>query len=179
MKEEFKTWSISDVANEEGLEIVTTTDDANGYPTSLKAGLMVDDDNPEVLTKIADRYGLTVVEVFRKNGWNLWARSGNVGMPEPFDMLSFNGNNVKMWQDTERDREGLLEDYKCEVAEAEDYDSVKEINARYDEIFEALDRVGEQQVVRTEFNSFAEITPRFTMAYEDDGTIHTYALVNY
>ena len=178
MEEEKKNMSIDEMANEEGLDVITTTDSIVGYPSKLLLGALLDKDcMAKYAVWLSEAYHCRIEKVYKKAGWNVWSRAGDLRRVEPFDMIRLNSENVRLWQDTEEDRAELLEKHKQEIMEADSYEKVKEISERYNEIYDALYRAHEDSLVRTDFGKFTDIIPRYPMAYEDDGTQYGYALI--
>ena len=69
--------SLESIAYEHGLDLIETTSDASGYPRDLKYAIIGFETFDEA-QELADRYGLTVREFTRRDGWQLWVRGGRM-----------------------------------------------------------------------------------------------------
>lgn len=69
--------SLESIAYEHGLELIETTSDASGYPRNLKKAI-IGFETFEEAQELADRYGLTVREFTKRDGWQLWVRGGRM-----------------------------------------------------------------------------------------------------
>lgn len=67
---------IRDIAEAEGLRTIETTSEANGYPAHLRLAI-VGFDNIEHAKEVAKRYSMSVQDFERRDGWQLWHRTGN------------------------------------------------------------------------------------------------------
>ena len=69
--------SLESIAYEHGLDLIETTSDASGYPRDLKYAIIGFETFDEA-QELADRYGLTVQEFTKRDGWQLWVRGGRM-----------------------------------------------------------------------------------------------------
>jgi hypothetical protein len=69
-----------EIAEDNELKIDYVTSDKNGFPKNLLPAL-VNFENWEQLEKIADEYGLTPVELYKKDGWHSWVSDGEAYRP--------------------------------------------------------------------------------------------------
>lgn len=68
---------LETIAYEHGLDLIETTSDGTGYPRDLKYAVIGFETFDEA-QELADRYGLTVREFTRRDGWQLWVRGGKM-----------------------------------------------------------------------------------------------------
>jgi hypothetical protein len=68
---------LANIAYDNGLRVIETTTNYNGYPEGLKDAI-VGFDNFNQAKELAREYGLTICTFFKKDGWALWYRNGNI-----------------------------------------------------------------------------------------------------
>jgi len=71
-----ETASIEDIAYENGLEVIETTDQWNGYPSHLRKAIIGLQSFDEA-KQLAEQYGLDIEFFERRDGWQLYYRTGN------------------------------------------------------------------------------------------------------
>lgn len=86
--------SLENIAYEHGLELIETTSEASGYPRNLKKAI-IGFDTFEEAQELADRYGLTVREFTKRDGWQLWVRGGR--MWEEYSLIDVLGTCCRTW----------------------------------------------------------------------------------
>lgn len=64
-----------DLAEQLGLDIVSVTSASNGYPQNVQLAL-IGFDTFEQAEDVANANGLTIVSLYKRDGWNLWAEQG-------------------------------------------------------------------------------------------------------
>lgn len=68
---------IEQIAYEYSLDVVETTSSANGYPSQLHNAILVDDSLTwDEIEEIAKENNLEIIELHKRDGWELWARGG-------------------------------------------------------------------------------------------------------
>lgn len=88
---------LSDIAEEEMLELIETTDSNTGYPSHIEPAL-IGFDSWEQLKEVAEKYDLIICEFSRRDGWRLWFRRHSyVSTPYEIDESQF-GPNVEIWK---------------------------------------------------------------------------------
>ena len=87
-----------DLAEQFGLNIASVTSSANGYPQNIQLAL-VGFDNFEQAEEVASANGLTIVSLYKRDGWNIWTEQGEARGPielcaEDYgnDYVSFNSS---------------------------------------------------------------------------------------
>ncbi len=68
---------IYEIAQENNLQVIETTTGMNGYPQNLRNAIIGFDNFDEAKT-LATKYGLRITTFFKKDGWQLWNRTGNI-----------------------------------------------------------------------------------------------------
>lgn len=87
-----------DLAEQLGLDIVSVTSASNGYPQNVQLAL-IGFDTFEQAEDVANANDLTIVSLYKRDGWNLWADQGAACGPielcaEDYgdDYISFNSS---------------------------------------------------------------------------------------
>lgn len=69
---------LGQIAYENDLEVIQTTSESNGYPRNLRYVILIDEDwDWEDIKEIANKYNLDIIELHKREGWQLWARGRN------------------------------------------------------------------------------------------------------
>lgn len=101
--------NLEDIAYENGLELIETTSGWNGYPQGLQKAI-IGFDSFEQADELAKKNGLSIECFTKRDGWNLWYRTGNKEW-EPFERSADEyGDNA-----SEFSNEDLEEFYENEV----------------------------------------------------------------
>lgn len=77
------------IADDLNMERAEITEGMNGYPKGLRGCVLINDNKHtfDELEKIAERYGVEIVDLKRKDGWQLWQSLGTAF--EEFDYAEF------------------------------------------------------------------------------------------
>jgi hypothetical protein len=81
----------------EGLECAEITEGRNGYPSSLRGCVLLDDCGKtfEEMQQFAERYGVELVSLHRRAGWDLWECKGTAYELYDFqDFVSSHDDNI-------------------------------------------------------------------------------------
>lgn len=68
---------LEEILAEYDLQVIHTTEGKNGYPCNVKMALVGFEDFNEV-EEVAERFNLQIATFYKKDGWELWQRDGNV-----------------------------------------------------------------------------------------------------
>ena len=71
-----KQFDFEDLAYKEGLELIETTSERNGYPRCLKKAI-IGFDSMEEAREYAEQHDLSIEIFHKRDGWNVWYRTGN------------------------------------------------------------------------------------------------------
>ena len=69
-------FNIYEVAEENNLDVISTTTGKNGYPQSVKYAITGFPNFSEA-EKLAEKYGLRITTFWKKAGWQLYVRDRN------------------------------------------------------------------------------------------------------
>lgn len=137
--------SLESIAYEHGLELIETTSEASGYPRDLKKAI-IGIETFEEAQELADRYGLTVREFTKRDGWQLWVRGGR--MWEEYRLLDILGTDDTLCSRTWT-KDELNKDFMANVSdwiadcETFDYEKVLSVIERAKDIYDNLTDIGD------------------------------------
>lgn len=109
---------LETIAYEHGLDLIETTSDRNGYPRGLKCAVIGFETFGEA-QELADRYGLTVREFTKKDGWQLWVRGGLMTEMYDYEQVMREGypdGSIRIY--SHNDEEEFLSDLREELQHA-------------------------------------------------------------
>lgn len=113
------------ICDEQGLKAAEITTGMNGYPRGLRGCVLIGDTGKtfEEMEKITNLYGVEVVSLHRRDGWQLWESEGSAfGLYDFADFMSERNDNLHWWG-SYRDYADELRDY----AEIEDNQEWREL----------------------------------------------------
>lgn len=139
---------LENIAYTEGLKIVETTSDASGYPRGLGHAVVGFDTFGEA-QDVADKYGLTVMKLHKRDGWQLWyndrqaLHDGDKPTLEPEDM-----GYRTMYREVDEDL--VIEDLKAAIAELDDMECIVNLAQSRKDIIEELETLGDDEAIFTD-----------------------------
>ena len=74
--ENMKQYDFIDLAAQKGLDLIETTSERSGYPLDLKKAI-IGFASFEEANELAQEHGLSIEVFQRRDGWNVWYRTGN------------------------------------------------------------------------------------------------------
>lgn len=161
---------IEDIAYENGLVLIDTTSAMNGYPQCLKRAV-IGFDTFEEADKLAKENGLSIEIFTKRDGWNLWYRTGNKAC-EPFER-SADGDNASEFSN--EDLEGFYEnEVQPSVSDFEDFASLRSFLDNKEKIYDEIEEAEDDELVITLDGVYYDTIKKTTMEYEYD--THHYAI---
>lgn len=164
--------NLHDIADEYGLSYVETTTERSGYPSHIK-GALIDFKNFQQAEEVAQKYGLTIKEFRKNDGWQLWYRCKGE-MFEPFQRsIEDYGDNYTMWE--VGDEEEFFDVYiRGQLTQCESLENAEDILKYGKEIYEKIQDLEEGQAVITSDGRYYETISKQSMRYYYD--THHYAI---
>ena len=101
-------FNIHEVAEENNLDVISTTTGKNGYPQSVRYAITGFPNFSEA-EKLAEKYGLRITTFWKKAGWQLYVRDRNTTF-EPMrisaenygdDYMAFDSSSVESFYEDE------------------------------------------------------------------------------
>lgn len=154
---------IEDIAYENGLELIETTSAWNGYPQGLKKAI-IGFDSFEQADELAKKNGLSIEIFTKRDGWNLWYRTGNKAL-SPFERSAEEcGDDYR-----EFSNEDLEEFYENEVqpsvSDFADFASLRSFLDNKEKIYDKIEEADDDELVITLDGNYYETIKKTTMSY--------------
>lgn len=171
--------SIQDIADSaNGLEVVETTSNQNGYPEHLKKAIIGFDTFKEA-KDMADENGMSIQFFYKQSGWNLWYRPGDEADEAIQTEVEHFGDtycdNFALWgKDNLTD---LIDDFKCNI---EDKDTLEEIEAEFNQCKEIYNRIidmADDEYVLTQHMEYQSTVKKESMQTYHDGVYTAIGLI--
>lgn len=166
---------MNEIAYVCGLDVVETTTGRNGYPQNIKQAI-VGFDNWEYAESVAERYGLRITTLHKRDGWQLWECNGDTTLEPLKPDASWYGDNYQAYEgdDVQTWFEEVVKPHLDNVmnwTDLEDY--FEEAKQVYDEIMLADDT----ELVITHENSYYDTISKECMSWSHDTHHYVIALM--
>lgn len=164
-----------DLAEQLGLDIVSVTESSNGYPQNVQLAL-IGFDNFDQAEDVANANDLTIVSIYKRDGWNLWAEQGAACGPIKLGAEDYGDDYMSF--DSSWDEEDLTDDLRRAIDGIEELDDIFTIVDFYKKFKEELDDTSddEQVIARMYDADTIEIIKKEVMSWHDDANSSTTAI---
>lgn len=164
-----------DLAEQLGLDIVSVTEASNGYPQNVKLAL-IGFDNFEQAEEVARAHDLTIVSLYKRDGWKLWAEQGAACGPIKLSAEDYGCDYMSY--DSSWDEDDLADDLRGAIDGIEELDDIFTIVDFYKKLKEELDDISEdEQVIARMYDADTiEIIKKETISWHDDANSLTTAI---
>lgn len=172
------TKDLHEIAESNGLEIIETTSQANGYPSNLKYAI-IGFETFEDAEKLATEHDLEIQSFEKRDGWQLWARTGNTAY-EPFKNNSDDyGDNYSEFDGGSIDEETFLQDEVLErLSDFNNFEDLQNFINSKKEFFEEIEKAGVHQKVITYMGDYYETIDAESMYFSHDTHHYVIGLIN-
>ena len=168
--------NLTTLAKQENLELISTTDSSNGYPSNEMQAI-IGFDNYEQAEELAEKNNLSV-EVFTKcDGNDFWFRTGNKAY-EAFERESADyGEDCTTYtkEDVEKyyanEIEGMLSEF-------EDLDELSAFVDSHKAIYAALKNLKDGELLIVCNGEVCDTVQQTTMSYSNDSHMYAIGLIN-
>lgn len=161
-----------ELASQNDLDLIETTSERNGYPLNLKKAI-IGFDSMEEARIVADQNDLSVEIFHKRDGWNVWYRTGRQAY-EPFTRSAEDyGDDFSLFtaSDTDSYYENEVQDI---VADFDNFDDVEEFLKERREVYDAISNLDDKEALVTYQGRLYEKIRRISMGYYFD--THSYAI---
>ena len=168
---------INEIAYVCGLDVVETTTGRNGYPQNLKQAI-VGFDEWEYVVSVAERYGLRITTLHKRDGWQLWERNGNTTLEPLKPTEEWYGDNFKFYQgedtqsffwDEMKPVLGDIDSYEELLSFIDDKkDVIKQIERAYENEWVVLREGEHYETIEKECLSWSHDTHHYVIALMED-----------
>ena len=164
-----------DLAEQLGLDIVSVTSSANGYPQNVQLAL-IGFDNFDQAEDVANANDLTIVRLYKRDGWNLWSEQGTACGQIKLGAEDYGDDYMSF--DSSWDEEDLTDDLRRAIDGIEELDDIFTIVDFYKKFKEELDDTSddEQVIARMYDADTIEIIKKEVMSWHDDANSSTTAI---
>lgn len=158
---------IKEIAYEHGLEIIETTTGRNGYPQELKHAIIGFSTFREA-EELAERYGLKITSFFKKEGWQLWYRSGDQCF-SPFRIKSEDYGDDYRHHYCSDDRTFFEDEVKPRLENFNDLDSLERFIRDSRKLLDEIESIDDSQLVISYMGRYYETIDMESMEWCHDG----------
>lgn len=163
---------IEEIAYENHFELIDTTDSSTGYPSHLKKAI-IGFDSFEEAESLAKEHGLAIKVFTRRDGWDIWYRTGNSAR-EPFER-SCEDYGADYMAYTKDDQATFFEsEVQPMIADLESFDDMRGFLDNMQEIYHAIEDADDDELVITYEGHYYETIKKAVMEYTLD--THHYAI---
>lgn len=159
-----------DVSLYGSLDVIETTSERNGYPANIKYAI-IGFDTYEEAKRFADETGMQVQYFERRDGWQLWYRTGNNAYGEYEIGAEIYGENYSEYSSEEEYMYILNDLISSGVDDIEELENIVK-NARY--IIDDIRDLEDDEVVITRCGYYYGTIKKHSMYYYHD--THHYAI---
>lgn len=163
--------SLEEIAYEHGLDLIETTSEMNGYPRNLKKAIIGFNTFDEAW-ELANRYGLSVQEFTRRDGWQLWVRGGRMWEEYDYAQIREDDTDIEVYSPGEED--DVIEELKYFLGICDDLGEMRHFINNTREVLDALNDCEDNQIVITSFGKLEGVYERKVMSYSYD--THQYVI---
>lgn len=164
-----------DLAEQLGLDIVSVTESSNSYPKNVRLAL-IGFDNFEQAEDVANANDLTIVGLYKRDGWNIWAEQGAACAPIKLGAEDYGDDYMSF--DSSCDEDDITDDLRRAIDDIEELDGIFTIVDFYKKIKEELDDISEdEQVIARMYDADSiEVIKKEVMSWHDDANSSTTAI---
>ena len=157
---------LESIAEENGLEVITTTSARNGYPQRLQRAI-VGFDTFEDAEKLALEKDLSIEIFTKRDGWNLWYRTGHHALA-PFERDGTEyGDEYRQY--TKEDLEGFYQnEVQPSVCAFDDFESLRCFLNIMEEIRDRIEDADDDEIILATFGGYYDTIKKTTMSYVYD-----------
>lgn len=157
---------IYTIAEIENLEVIETTSGMNGYPKYLMKAL-IGFENFEQAEKVAKEYGLSI-EIFEKrDGWQLYYRTGSTAFKEievsgndyGDDYSSFSHSDLESYYENE---------IQPMISEFTSFKQLDDFIEKRRKVYEAIEELEDGEIVITRCGEYFDTVKERTMSFSED-----------
>lgn len=158
--------TIDEIASIENLEVIETTSANNGYPENIKKAL-IGLENFEQAEELSKKYGLSIETFTKKDGWQLYYRTGDRVLSAIEISEEQFGDNYRAY--TFADLKTFYEDeVQSRINEFNNFEDVEEFLANKKKIYEAIENADSNEIVLTCDDEYYDTVKKFTMCHYYD-----------
>lgn len=168
--------SLEYIAYQNGLELIETTSERNGYPSHLKHAI-IGFDSFEQAEKFANENDLQIEFFKKRDGWQLYYRTGNTAY-EPIEISADDfGDNFSSFSNSDLDDyyENEIKPFLDGFENMEDLETFIETQK---EIIEKIEDADNDEIVITNYGKYYDTFKKHSMSFSFDTHTTVIGLIN-
>lgn len=164
---------LRDIAELNGLEVIETTSERNGYPCAVKPAVIGFRDWDQAVELCASNPGTILITVDRRDGWNLWHRGDQRHEPLFIRESDYSDD----YNFISGDPDDYVEFAKSLIGACDTLDDMQHVLDNAREIVDALNLIGDDEVVLTYMGDYEGIINTRPMEWSYDTQHWAVALI--
>lgn len=164
---------INQIAQELGLQLVSTTSEASGYPRNLRTAV-IGFENWQQAEEVAAEIGGDIINLHKKEGWQLWARQGSASGPYENSAADYGDDYEEL---SAGDEDELTESLKAYMEGPREFSEIYDYVQRLKDIADEMAALEEGQVLICRDNSIVAVINKVSMAFSEDCNHYVIAVV--
>lgn len=169
--------TLESIAYENGLQYITTTTAANGYPQNLR-GAIVGFNTFDEAKALANKYNLRITTFYKKDGWQLYRRSGDTTWEPLHITASDYGDDYKSFTN-DISVEDFLENELLPSLVPTTFGDIITYTYRYEELFDKIVAAADDElVIASSFGDYVETIKKDLMEWSNDSQTWVVGLID-
>lgn len=158
---------LENIAYENSLEYIETTTGTNGYPQHIR-GAVIGFETFAEAEKVAQEHSLRITTFFKRDGWQLYQRNGNITW-EPLKITSSDyGDGYKHFTN-EMSESDFIEEELLPNLSATTFGDIQNITQKYEELFDKIvEAEDDELVIADTFGEYVETIKKEQMSWSYD-----------
>lgn len=173
-----KATDFHEIAELENLQYIETTSQITGYPANIKPAL-IGFDTFDHAKDVAQMYGLSIQFFEKKDGWQLWYRTGNKAYRAFENGSDDYGDNYSEYDGGSIDEETFLENEVLDrLSDFTSFEELENFILLKNELFEEIEKAQPDQKVITYMGNFYETISAESMHFSHDTRNYAIGLID-
>ena len=168
--------NLREISETNGFTYAESTSGSNGYPSNIK-GIIIGFENFKDAENLAEKHNLSVEFFKKKDGWQLWERTGNQAHEPMKNSSDDYGDN---YSQLEKMNEKVF--YESEVKDSiENFDNLEDLQnflSKKQELFEEVEKMEVDEIVITYQGDYYETIKKQSMYWAHDTKHITIGLID-
>ena len=172
--------NLREIAETNGLTYAESTSGSNGYPSNIK-GIIIDFENFEDAENLAEKHNLSVEYFQKKDGWQLWERTGSQAhepMSNSSDDYGDNYSQLEKMSEEEFIKNEIAETLKYLIEDGADFDTIENFLAEKRKLFNEIEAMEDDEIVITCQGDYYETIKKQSMYWAHDTRHITIGLID-
>lgn len=161
--------TLETIAYEYGLELIETTSETSGYPRNLKKAI-IGFATFEEAQELADRYGLTVREFTKRDGWQLWVRGRRMWEEYDYEKVFRDALSVDVEVYRPGEESVVMEALRNSLGDCDILESMRCLIDKTEQVLDALDSCEDSEFIVAVCGDVEGVYKRKVMSYSYDSS---------